>query len=331
VVVASDEEYYEPLNATLDGGLNLVLGASGKLKNTANARVYAIDPRGRLAILDPPIGPNKSAGAYLPGWPTKVADLEPGLLPTIGDGATASPALARLGASKALTVIASSTAGPIYEFNASGGSALGMTGSTPTVLSQTPATGGLVNLAVPALGAPTIAPIGPPTNAPSIFSAVGSLGKLLDEGYPARQTPNADEIGGWSAITGQLRAGFPAAMNDLQFLTYPVVADVAGVSNGGFVIQGSGLNDLRAYGPQGSVPAGWPKFVGGWVVGGASVGRIGSLQSTVVMVGTREGQLWTWSTGATRCADRKNPGPWPQVHHDLSNSSNLANLTDSSC
>ncbi len=301
------------------------------MKNTANARIYALSPRGTLATIDPPAGPNKSAGAYLPGWPTKVADLEPGLLPTIGDGATASPALARLGASKALTVVASATAGPIYEFTATGNSALGMTGSTPTVLSQTPSTGGLANLAVPALGAPTVAPIGPATNAPTIFSAVGSLGKLLDEGYPARQMPNSDEIGGWSAITGQLRNGFPALMNDLQFLTYPVVANVSGAAQGGYVIQGSGLNDLRAYGPQGSVPAGWPKFVGGWVVGGASVGTIGTQQSTVVMVGTREGQLWTWSTGATLCADRKNPGPWPQVHHDLANTSNLATPTSSTC
>ncbi len=318
VVVASDEEYYEPLNASLDGLVHTILDAAGYLDKTANARVYALSPDGTNA--GPGTSAVPSAGAYLPGWPAKVGDLEPGLLPTIGDGATASPALARLGTKRSLTVVTGSTAGPIYELTAKGTSALGTTDGLPKVLSQSPATPGLANLAIPALGAATVAPLGT-SRTPSVFSALATLGRLADQGAPAAQSPGANLIGGWSSATGGFLAGFPGTMSDLQFLTYPVVANVAGAASGGFVVQGSGLGDLRAYGKDGAVPAGWPKFTGGWVVGGAAVGQVAGIRSGVVMVGTRSGQLWAWKTGAKGCQPA---GAWPQVHHDLANTSNLS-------
>ena len=326
VVVASDEEYYEPLNASLDGLMHAILSAAGYLDHTANARVYALSPNGTNA--GPGIGAVPSAGAILPGWPAKVGDLEPGLLPTIGDGATASPALVRLGSKRSLTVVTGATAGPLYELTAKGASALGTTNGLPNVLSQSPALTGLANLSIPALGAATVAPIGR-SRTPSIFSALASLGRLADQGAPGAQTPSTNLLGGWSASSGAFLTGFPGTMNDLQFLTYPIVANVAGRSAGGFVIQGSGLGDLRAYGPDGVVPAGWPKFTGGWVVGGAAVGQVSGIQSGVVMVGTRSGQLWAWRIHGKGC---KAPGAWPQVHHDLANSSNLSTtLPASTC
>jgi len=319
VIVASDEEYAEPLNASLDPLLSTILSAAGYLKNTANARVYALDPSGSGAGTQQGVVP--TSGAYLPGWPAKVGDLEPGLLPTIGDGATASPTLARLGTSKRLTVITSSTAGPIYELQPDGTSALGSAGGLDKVLSQTPNTPGLANLVIPALGATAVAPVGSPSAKPSIVAATATLGRLLDQGYPGLQTPSSNGITAWNARSGKVASGFPGLMNDLQFLTSPIVANVAGPAAGGYVIQGSGLGDLRAYGKAGAVPEGWPKFTGGWVVAGAAEGQLTGLGKGVVMVGTRQGQLWAWSTGSKGCQAN---GSWPQVHHDLANTSNLA-------
>ena len=326
VVVASDEEYLEPLNASLDPLMHIILNAAGYLSHTANARVYALSPDGTTA--GPGTGALPSAGAILPGWPAKVGDLEPGLLPTIGDGATTSPALVRLGTKRSLTVVTGSTAGPLYELTAKGASALGTTGGLPNVLSQSPALAGLANLSLPALGAPTVAPLGTSTT-PSIFAALATLGRLADQGAPAAQSPSSNLLGGWVATSGAFLPGFPGPMNDLQFLTYPIVANVAGAAAGGFVIQGSGLGDLRAYGAGGVVPAGWPKFTGGWVVGGAAVGQVAGIRSGVVMVGTRSGQLWAWKVKGKGC---QAPGAWPQVHHDLANTSNLSTrLPAASC
>ena len=45
------------------------------------------------------------------------------------------------------------------------------------------------------------------------------------------------------------------------------IADQAGWERGGerHVLYGTGLYQLHAYGLDGSEPAGWPKFVGGWL------------------------------------------------------------------
>gem|GEM_PF-5779687 len=72
-----------------------------------------------------------------------------------------------------------------------------------------------------------------------------------------------------------------------------------------------------------------PAPFGGWVVGGAAVGQVSDIQSGVVMVGTRSVQLWAWRIHGKDC---KAPGAWPQVHHDLANSSNLSTtLPASTC
>lgn len=326
VVVSSTEEYYEPINASFDPLMQLILDAGGYLKHTANARLYALAPGG--STNGPDQGAVPGSGAYLPGWPAKLGDLEPGLLPTIGDGATASPALARLGRGQALSVVASSTAGPLYVLKANGSSKLGTSGGVARVLAQSSSLPGLSNLVIPALGGPTVAPLGRGTS-PLVLSAVASVGRLLDQGYPGQQTPGLNGLGAWSPGSGAMAAGFPGVVSDLQFLTYPVVAAVAGPSAGGFAIQASGLADLRAYGASGQVPAGWPKFTGGWAVGSAAVGALRGGNRQLVLIGTRQGRLWAWTTKLKAC---QRTGPWPSGHHDLANSSNLAAaLPPSSC
>jgi hypothetical protein len=110
-------------------------------------------------------------------------------------------------------------------------------------------------------------------------------------------------------------------MNDLQFFAQPIVAYVNGAAAGGYVLEASGLYDLRAYGPTGVEAPSFPKFTGGWVTGGAVVGTWGTDATQIVATGTRTGGLLIWPTPTPACTS---PGPWAQSHHDLWNSNDLA-------
>ncbi len=326
VVVGSDEEYAEAPNANL-GTLGAALEALGR--SGANARVYAIWPDGSKHAAAPgaPAPPGMpDPGAFLPGWPVKVADLDPGLLPTIGDGVTASPALGRaLGPKGGLDVITSSTLGPAYVLRADGTSALGTTDGLPNVTQSWPEgtnpDSDLLAGSVPALGGPLLAPLGT-SRTPSVVDPAGSLGRLLDEAEPGNQSPHDNQLGAWSARTGQLESGYPTLMNDLQFFDYPIAADVDGTEAGSFVVEASGLYDLRAYGEGGTEAPGFPKFTGGWTTFGAAFGPFGDQRDQVLVAGTRSGTLLVWRTPTAACAPS---GPSPQVHHDLWNSGDLAN------
>ncbi len=326
VVVGSDEEYLGAPDADL-GALGALLGAANL--TTSNARVYAIYPDGS----DQPAAPGAprppgmpDPGAFLPGWPAKVADLDANLLPTIGDGVTTSPALADVSGTGTLDVVTGATAGPIYVLRPDGTSAQGTSSAgLPEVTSFLP-TGslpassvGILNLPIPALGSPVVAPLGQ-SAALSIVAPAGSVGRLLDELEPGDQSPHQNQVVAWTAATGAVRAGFPAPMNDLQFETQPLVADVGPPGTGSDVVGVSGLYDLRAYEADGTPVPGFPKFTGGWVLFGPVVGAWGP-GDQVLAVGTRSGELLAWHTDEPACAS---PGPWPQVHHDAANTQNLA-------
>ncbi|MGD0084914.1 MAG: S8 family serine peptidase [Acidimicrobiales bacterium] len=320
IVVGADEEYAGPPNANL--------GEAALLEpdlNTANSRVYAIYPNGSLhpaARGAPKPTGMPDPGAFLPGWPAHIADLEANLLPTIGDGVVASPALAPL-VSGQLDVVTGAVAGPLYELSPTGTSLLGTGGGLPNVLRFVPPgqsfLGDLLDASMPALGGPSVAPIGT-TSSLSIVDPAASIGRLLDEEAPGEQSPHQDQVVAWGT-NGEMRPGFPALMNDLQFFEQPTIADVNGTKAGGYVLEASGMYDLRAYQLNGVEAPGFPKFTGGWVTGGAVVGPWGADADQIVATGTRNGGLLVWSTPTPACAS---PGPWAQSHHDLWNSNDLA-------
>jgi len=327
VIVGASEEYGGQMNADL-GLFGSILSSAGALSGAGNSRVYAIWPNGSLHTApvgapDPPGMPDP--GAFLPGWPVAVGDLDPGLLPLIGDGVTGSPALADIGGNGSLQVVTSSTAGPVYEWSRNGTSFLGTgAGGLPKVGAFWRPGGGFADLlqaSLPALGSPIVAPLGPKGSPLSIVDPAVSLGKLLDEQAPANQTPHDNQITAYAAKGGQIARGYPALMNDVQFLTQPIAADVAGAAAGAYVVEGSGVYDLRAYGPNGAEAPGFPKFTGGWSIGGAAYGPWGARGDQVLVDTTRAGELFVWSTPSKACGPS---GPWPQVHHDTWNTANLA-------
>jgi hypothetical protein len=321
VILGSDEEYDGTAYANL-GAVGLLLGEEGA--PTANSRVYAVWANGSLhpaakGAPDPPGMPDP--GAFVPGWPAQIAQLDAGILPTIGDGVTASPALADLKGNGQLDVVTSSSAGPLYVLDPNGQSALG-TGGTPAlpnVGAYEPKTGGLLGWTIPVLGQPIVAPIGK-SKTPVAIDPAADLGRLVDQAFPGLQTPGENEVDTWSTSTGALASG-PFQVNDLQFLDQPIVANVDGTAAGGYVIEGSGLYDLRAYNAAGQEAPDFPKFTGGWETFGPAYGSWGTLSDQVLVAGDRWGDVYAWTTPTPACASS---GPWPQVHHDLWNTGDLS-------
>jgi hypothetical protein len=322
VVVGADEEYAGTAYANL-GLLGTLIGGS---LNESNSRVYAIEPNGSLHAAAPgaPKPPGMpDPGAFLPGWPAHIADLDANLLPTIGDGVTGTPALADLKGTGQLDVVTSSTAGPVYELRPNGSSLLGRTGGLPNVAAFVPqgqnVLGDLLGASLPSLGSPSVGVLGKPGGPLTIADPGASIGRLLDELEPASQTPNNNQVDTWSAKTGHMNAGGPHLMSDLQFQSSPLIANVGG--SGSALVETSGLYDVRAYGANGREVAGWPKFTGGWMLYEPVVGPWAALSNQVLATGTRSGMLFVWSLPTAACASS---GSWPQSHHDLWNTSNVS-------
>ena len=313
VVVGADEEYNGTPNvsaATLD---SFVLGNSGLL-SSGNSRVYAIAPTGTRT----------PGGPFLKGWPVPIADFDIGLLPDVGDGTTSSPALADLGGNGKLETGVITTVGPGYVLNPDGTSYIG-TGpdGKPFVTSATGA-GALANShdepTIPSVGGAIFARLGAGAPGISLIAPATSLGKALDAALPAEQGLNDNQIDAWNASTGALQPAFPQLVNDLEFLVQPIAADV-GPDSTPYVVSGTGTYDIRAISAAGTEAPGFPKFTGGWMVNAPSLAPFGRLPTQVLAAGTREGELFAWSTQRPACASS---GPWPRMHHDLWNTGNLS-------
>ena len=308
---------------------NYGLGAAGaSLLNPANSRVYALAATGGKTPPPPGSGcassPQPDACAILPGWPAQMTDLDAGLLPDVGDGTTATPALADLSGNGQLDVGGMTSIGPAYIFTPAGKSYLGTGPDGQPISLSTAAAGPLANShdlpSIPALGMPAFAPLGTGAPGVSLLAPAASLGKALDAALPDRQYGNDNQLDAWDPSTGTMRSAFPQVMNDLQFFNQPIVADVGGAGSGAYVVESSAMSDVRAVNSLGQEAPGFPKFTGGWMVNSPSFGAFGALAGQVLAAGTRDGDLFVWSTPTTRCAAS---GPWPRQHHDLSNSSDL--------
>jgi hypothetical protein len=328
VVTGVNEAYLERPNAVFNNQLVQFLQFSGTLES-GNGRFYALHPEGanRGAA---PLQYGWNPDAFLPGWPVHVAMLTTEVLPVVGTGVNGSPALADLNKDGIPEIAGFSFFGPAYIFDGHGGSFLGeVRPGTPRTL-EADVFGGESNAidtpGYPSLGGGILAEmLGPGTGFQFIAPTTG-LGKSLDTYLPAKQTPSQLHLSIWDVSTpdgqptsGAFRTAFPRVVNDLQFFVSPSAADISG-DDLAESLSGSGVYDLHAFSPDGTEPAGWPKFTGGWSVDTPSVGDIDGDGQREVASATREGYLFVWRTAGRECGY----APWRQYHHDEWSTGNYA-------
>ncbi len=298
----------------------------GSLLEPGNTRLYALNGTG-----DPDGNPDPT-GAIRDGWPTKLAILMPGLLPVVGEGVTGSPIIGPVqcpfgsgGAPDTAPrpkVGASANNGPGYILNPNGNSCHGQ---DPQGRDNALATDFQANddqydrPSFPAVGHSAFGNLGGPS--PSFITPVAGLFRALDLALPDYQN-GQDFIGVWNSETGQFRPGFPSAVNDLQFLTGPSVANIDATPTEE-VVGGTASKDLAAFNAAGQPPdpLTWPKVSTDWTVANPLIGTWGTTDTDgaarKVVVGlTRSGYINVYDTDATACSAQS----WPRFHHDNANS-----------
>ncbi len=333
IVVGTNEEYRVhtgdegPFNAG-----NFALGALAPLFREAdvdladsNGRVYALHPDG-----DPGAPALDNAEIFADGWPVKIARLMSELLPVVGEGITGSPVVGPdsmrcAGGGEGPKVGVMPDAGPAYVLNGDGSSCQG---SSPdgrhNALQTEPAASPTEDRPViPAVGHPAFGSFASAPGQVSFLAPATGLLRALDVAMSEYQFGGQDYLAAWDPVSGQQRPGFPARVNDLQFLTGPSIADVDGrLPAREEMVGGTAHLDLAAFDETGQ-PAGarWPKLTSDWVVANPLIGSWGTRDTDpqarkVVVASTRSGFFFAYATGAPACS----PGSWPRFHHDNANS-----------
>ncbi len=321
IVVGTNEEY----KPEADGGLNAggksapslgVVGSAGVI-SPANGRVFALKGTG-----------GAGSSAILPKWPFKVARLAAELLPLVGEGITGSPIIGPVNCSAAnggngqkvgvmpdagVAYILDKDAKPCQGSSVSGDGkmhpdGLQTNGAQNAQNKDTPV--------IPAVGQPAFAPIGGKMSFIAPTTGVVRALDLAANEYQGGQ----DSLTAWDASTGQFQPGFPAPVNDLQFLTGPSISDINGQS-GNEIVGGSASLDLNAFNETGQPIAGWPKLTTDWTIANPVIGAFGIRETDagarkVVIGGTRSGYILGYRTAGPACSS----SPWPRFHHDLANS-----------
>lgn len=319
IVVGTNESYAAgagnegPLNAGgLDQGLYEPLGS---VLSLANGRVYAIRAGG-----DEDGDPNRGPDPWLAGWPFKIGILQAGVLPLVGEGVSGYPVIGELpcqGSATAPRVGVVPAAGLPYLLDASGKSCLGQVGGRDVPL-KTYGAGVDDQPFLAAFGHPAIGEL---AGRAALLAPVAGLKRALDVVLPEYQA-GQDYLAAWDvgSAQGTLAAGWPAAVNDLQFLTGPSLGDIASTP-GEEVVSGTAHHDLQGLSASGQRLSGWPKVTGDWTVANPTIGTFGELETDpaarkVVIGGTRDGYLFAYRTAGAACA----AASWPRFHHDPANS-----------
>jgi hypothetical protein len=346
IVVGTNEEY----DADADGGLNAgpPNGSSMTLLDAARARVSQLNDQIQQHCddcpdVDVPISPGNSRLYALSAqgdgnanplpdnairngdWPARIGILNTELLPVVGEGISGYPVIAPYACSPGLPdapkvgVLANN--GPVYVLGPNGASCYGRALGRDVPL-QSDFSVNEDQFDRPVIGAVGHPAFGELVGGEQVLAApAAGLLRALDVALPEYQR-SQDFLAAWSVTgNGQFQPGYPAPVNDLQFLTGPSIADIDG-QPGEEIVAGTASKDLAAFNALG-LPADerWPKLSTDWTVANPLIGSFGTLDTEAdankVVVGmTRSGYINAYETDAPACS----PGSWPRFHHDNANS-----------
>jgi hypothetical protein len=235
-------------------------------------------------------------GAYLPGWPVRLASLQlcyDQSIDFVGEG-TSPPVIGNFGTGR-LQVVSSPVTGPVYVINGDGTIAHALSlacasaacgpnrpyraaGDTATVTLT--GQGGLGDLL--RTGAPQF--LQSSVGAQSFSSALGSSGQAaLPQAY--------EKV--WNVASGSVLPGFPVRQDGFPFFDAPLAADVAG-DRTRQVIDGNDSYWVHAWDVHGGEAPGFPKYTGHWPSFSGVVGDATMTGRLRYAVGTREGWLFVW-------------------------------------
>ncbi|MFZ5482376.1 MAG: FG-GAP-like repeat-containing protein [Myxococcota bacterium] len=253
-------------------------------------------------------------GTLAEGWPVEESGLvnEAALLPIVGEGHPASMAFADLDHDGDLEIASPIMLGTSPIFDHAGEMALDLSyisgnyGDRSNVdepsfvqMTNNPAFGDMTGDGVPEY-------------------VIGSAGVNYLITLPLTIARDWTQVvAAWDGVTGEMLPGWPRAIEDLQFLVAPAVADLDGDAKAE-AIMGSAGYLLHAWDEAGEEPEGWPKFTGNWILGSPAVGDIDGDGYVEVVVSTREGNVFAWSTKGRADQDVG----WAGIHHDPQNTGN---------
>jgi len=292
-----------------DGFLEVVVGSNESI-STSWSPLYAIHHDGN----DHPGGP------FVDGWPITMPGFYSETLPYVGEGCPASPALTDLDDDGTLEVACSGMTdwGSVYNHDGSRrfllghfsddyGSASNARDDTTVIFVNSMSLADLDNDGVDEV-----------IDGGLGIGYVTALAKDWER-LEFDHFINAWEAGEESVERGtaRMKRGFPQQVEGLQFFQNPAVADIDG-DDLPEVIEGSGEYILHAFDVDGQVPAGWPKFVGEWIMASPAVGDIDGDGYVEVIAATRGGWIHAWHTQgpADTAVD------WASFHHDPANTGN---------
>ncbi|MBZ0271727.1 S8 family serine peptidase [bacterium] len=130
----------------------------------------------------------------------------------------------------------------------------------------------------------------------------------------------------WNLDGPTLEPIFSANLEDINFYVAPIFADVSGDGVREVVAGSSGFM-LHAVSPDGTEPAGWPKYTFNWMIASSVAGDVDNDGSLDVFQTTHEGQLFGWRTPGAACLEGELNSGWRRFHHDERNTGVLGTDT----
>jgi MYXO-CTERM domain-containing protein len=318
-----------------DGIPEIISGSNQQIGSGGQAGpVFVVDGRGN----------NAPGGPYLPNWPITMASLK--LFPVVSEGVVASQALADFdGDGRPEIVIQGNGNRPLaleIDPGPQPDARVEPPNRVPQVRDQetdevtsrgfdSPGNFGehskahAPDVMLPLFSQPSIGDLDG-DGVPDVITSGGSLslaGALAGAGQRADRAQHL--VAAFSGKTGKMLPGSPMVIEDYTFLVNHAIADVSG-DEYPEIINGNGAYFVHAVDGCGTEAPGFPKFTNGWVTAAVAVGDVDgdADRSLEVVVGTREGYLFAWTTAGRTTG----PVHWESFHHDNANTGDFGAKLD---